>query len=165
LASERRCPGADQAITNLGNEDKNLPFSFFSFGQFQKRLRVQFLVASVEFACVDEKSARKHWEKLSKASADLASTDYAFPYLAQSKLNPDAGKEKLASALEMVNGALASAAPDRRGLLLYHKGLLLLAGGEARDAETTFTAGAAAGTGFVRYLNLDVLRTLAKPHF
>jgi hypothetical protein len=165
LGATRPCPSADQAITNLGYEDKNVPFSFYGFGQFMKRLRAQFLVAGVEFACVDEKSARKHWDKLSKASADLASVDYAFPYLAQAKLNPDAAKEKLASALENVHRALAAAAPDRRGLLLYHQGLLLQATGETLDAVASFTTGAAAATGFVRYLNLDVLRTLAKPHF
>ena len=165
LAASRPCPAADQAITNLGYEDKNLAFSFNGFGQFMKRLRVQFLIATVEFTCVDEKSARKHFEKLSKASADVASLDYAFPYLALVKLNPDAAKEKVAAALETVNRSLASAAPDRRGLLLYHQGLLLLAAGETSDATASFTAGAAAATGFVHYLNLDVLRTLAKPHF
>ncbi|HMC62406.1 MAG TPA: hypothetical protein VKJ01_24635, partial [Candidatus Solibacter sp.] len=134
LAAARACPSADQAITNLGYEDKNVPFSFFGFGSFQKRPRVQFLVGNVEFACVDEKSARKRWEKVSKAGADLASVDYAFPYLAVSKLNPEGGKEKLASALETVNRALVSAGPDRRGVLFYHQGLLRLAMGDTAEA-------------------------------
>jgi hypothetical protein len=165
LAAARSCPAADQAITNLGYEDKHVPFSFFGFGSFQKRPRVQFLVANVELACVDEKSARKRWEKVSKTSADLSSVDYAFPYLALARLNPEAGKDKVATALETVNQGLASASPDRRGVLFYHQGLLRLAVGDKAQAAASFSAGAQASTGFVRYVNLDMLRSLAKPQF
>jgi len=165
LAAARSCPSADQAISNLGYEDKSVPFSFFGFGSFQKRPRVQFLVAHAEFACVDEKSARKRWERVSKATADLSSVDYAFPYLALARLNPETGKDKLASALEAVNKGLASASPERRGALLYHQGLLRLAIGETAEAAASFWEGARVATGFVRYLNLDMLRSLARPQF
>jgi hypothetical protein len=165
LAAARACPAADQAITNLGYEDKSVPFSFFGFGSFQKRPRVQFLVGSVEFSCVDEKSARKRWEKVSKAGADLSSVDYAFPYLALAGLNPEAAKEKVAAALEAVNRGLAAAGSGRRGVLFYHQGLLRLATGEKADAAASFSEGAKVSTGLVRYLNLDMLRGLAKPQF
>jgi len=165
LAAARACPQADQAITNLGYEDRNLPFTFFGFGQFQKRPRVQFLIANVEFSCVDEKAARKRWEKVSKASADPSSVDYAFPYLALAWQNPAAAKDKAGAALDTVNKALASAAGQGRGVLFYHQGLLLRAMGETAGAVASFSAGASASTGLVRYLNLDMLRSLGKPQF
>jgi hypothetical protein len=165
LAAARACPAADQAITNLGYEDKSVPFSFFGFGSFQKRPRVQFLVGSVEFSCVDEKSARKRWEKVSKAGTDLSSVDYAFPYLALARLNPEAAKDKVAAALEAVNRGLAAAGSDRRGVLFYHQGLLRLATGEKADAAASFSEGAKVSAGLVRYLNLDMLRSLARPQF
>lgn len=165
LVTTHACPSADQAITNLGYEDKNVPFSFYGFGALQKRPRVQFLIGSVEFACGDEKAARKRWDKVSKTSVDLASVDYVFPYLALAKLNPEAGREKEAAALQVVNQGLAAASPDLRGLLLYHQGMLRLALGQKAEAARSFSDGVKVSTGFARYLNLAVMRSLAKPQF
>jgi hypothetical protein len=160
LVTSHQCPQADRGITNLGYEDKNLPFSFIGFGPFAKRLRVQYLLGTVEAACVDEKSARKRWEKVAKASADMASTDYPYPYLAMAKLNPEGAPDKIGGALEAVNRALASANPDQRPLLLYHQGMLRVAMGQSHDAGASFSEGARTSTGIVRYLNLDALRGL-----
>ena len=162
LAAARKCPQADDGITNLGHEDKNIPFTFYGFGAFLKRLRTQFLIATVEFSCVGEKAARKRWEKVSKGTADLSSTDYAYPYLALVRLDPEGAKARVAAALAAVKTALASAKPEQRGLLLYHQGLLLTAVGQTNEAISSLVEGAAASSGMLRYLNLEVGRTLEK---
>ena len=157
---------ADVGITNLEDENKSLPFTFFGFGAYAKRLRTQYLIGAVEFACVDEKSARRRWERVAKGTADLASADYAFPYLALSRLNPTTAKQKAALALETVRKALAGAAAgEARSMLLYHQGLLYLAMDRTEEATASFREGGGASNGIARYLNLSVLRTLAEPQF
>ncbi|MGO9256743.1 MAG: hypothetical protein ACLQU1_10635 [Bryobacteraceae bacterium] len=165
LAATHQCAPADNAITNLGAEDKSLPFTFFGFGAYARRLRTQYLIGAVEFACVDQKAARKRWEKVAKGTADLASADYAFPYLALSRLNPTTAKEKAALAMETVRKALAGAAAgEARSMLLYHQGLLYLAMDRPEEAAGSFREGGGSN-GIARYLNLSVLRTLGEPHF
>jgi hypothetical protein len=156
----RQCPQADRGITNLGYEDKNLPFTFYGFGALLKRPRVQYLVGGVELACVDEKSARKRWEKVSKSPAPLESTDFAYPLLALMRLDSLAAAPKLAAALDAVRRALSAAKGEQRGLLLYHQGLLLAAAGNALEAEASFTEGAGIASEMVRYLNLEALHRL-----
>jgi len=60
---------------------------------------------------------------------------------------------------------LAAARPEERGLLLYHQGLLLWAMGQPREAGPSFTEGAGASTGMVRYLNVVAQRTLGSATF
>jgi hypothetical protein len=165
LAAAGNCAAADQGITTLGYDDKNLPFTFKGFGAFMKRLRFQYLVGTVELKCGEANLARKHIEKVAKATADISSPDYAYPVLAIAMLDPTAGKAKAASALKLVAQALETAQPTGRGVLFYSRGLLQLAMGEMEDASDSFRAGAQASAGMLRYLNLEAWRTMEDTQF
>ena len=160
LASARQCPGVIKSLTNLDAEDKSLPFTFNGFGSFTKGVRFQYWLGVVEFACVDETSARKRWERLTKANPEIASTDYAYSYMALARLDANEGKIKARTALGFLQRQLA-ASPEYQGALLYNQGLLQMIAGRKDDAAASFRAGAAAGPpGMAEYLNLDALRML-----
>jgi len=99
---------------------------------------------------------------VSKSNADLKSAEYAIPYLALAKLDPDRAKDKAAAALETVTTALAAATPESRGVLFYHRGLLLSVLGQNDAAAASLWDGVHATTGVLQYLNLDMLKTLAQ---
>jgi Flp pilus assembly protein TadD len=160
LAAAHQCAAADQGITTLGYEDKSLPFTFRGFGAFTKRARFQYQLGLVEAACLDEKSARRRWERVAKAHTAPGSTDFAYPYLAAAKVNP-AAAANAKPALEEVQRALATAGTDTRGALLYSQGLLLQLGQRTDEAVQSFREGlSAAPQGMVQYLNAGALRTL-----
>src|ERR1019366_1323100 len=161
LAAAKQCAAAIQGLTNLEAEDKSLPFTSHGFGSFTRGIRVQYWVAVVEFACVDQNAARKRWEVLAKASPEIASTDHAFPFMALAKLDPAEGKIKARKDLEFLQRQLGRAAPEYQGALLYSQGLLQMIAGRNGDAAASFRAGAAAGPpGMVEYLNLEAIRML-----
>jgi tetratricopeptide (TPR) repeat protein len=99
MAAAGQCPAAIQGLGNLDAEDKTLPFTFGGFGSIIKGVRFQYWLGVVEFACVDENAARKRWERLAKTSPEMASTDYAYSYMALAKLDPSEGKIKARTAL------------------------------------------------------------------
>ena len=161
MAAAGQCPAVIQGLGNLDAEDKTLPFTFSGFGSFTKGVRFQYWLGVVEFACVDENAARKRWERLAKASPEIASTDYAYSYMALAKLDPSEGKIKARTALGFLQRQLATPAPEHQGALLYNQGLLQMIAGRKDDAAASFRAGAAAATpGMVEYLNLDAIRML-----
>uniref|UniRef100_Q01PP1 DUF5107 domain-containing protein n=1 Tax=Solibacter usitatus (strain Ellin6076) TaxID=234267 RepID=Q01PP1_SOLUE len=160
LAAARQCQQADNGITTLGYEDKNLPFTFNGFGGFTKGARFQYHLGLVEAACVDEKEARKRFEKVSRMRAPMTSPDFAYAYMALAKLGPVGD---LGSVARQLDGALAAARPDDVPALQYNKGLLLVITGNKEAAAAAFRQGAAsAPPGMLRYLNQSALRTLAK---
>lgn len=159
-ADAGQCAAADRGITTLGYEDKSLPFTFTGFGAFVKTARFQYQLGLVEAACVDEKEARKRWEKVSKMRAGIASPDFAYSYMALAKLGPVGG---LGIVVQQVEAGLAAARPEDLPGLLYNKGLLLLVLGNKADAEAAFRQGAAkAPAGMLRYLNSKALRAIAR---
>lgn len=95
-------------------------------------------------------------------SAVADTPDYAFPALAAVKLRePDSGARLKAASTE-IEKALAGAAPDARGTLLYSQGLLLRASGRKAEAEAAFAAGSKApDRGWSQYLNLLAMRETA----
>jgi hypothetical protein len=148
-----------QAIAALDAEDSSLPFTAGGFAGLTKGARIQYLLAEVEFACADQTAARARWEKVSKADAGIASTDYAFPTLALAKLEPDVGKARSRTALVFLGRQVGSAARGHQGALLYSQGLLQLVTGKNADAMSSFRSGADAGPpGMVEYLNLVAIR-------
>jgi tetratricopeptide (TPR) repeat protein len=160
LAAARQCPAVAQGLTNLDAEDKNLPFTFDGFGSFLIGIRFQYWLGVVEFACVDETTARNRWEKLSKANPEIASTDYAYSYMALAKLDANEARIQTRKALGFLERQLA-ASPEHRGVLLYNQGLLQMIAGHKDEAAVSFRAGAAAGpAGMTEYLNLDGIRML-----
>ena len=160
MAAARQCPAVMQGLNNLDAEDKNLPFTFSGFGSFTKGIRFQYWLGVVEFACVDETSARKRWEKLTRANPEIASPDYAYSYMALARLDANEGKIKARTALGFLQRQLA-ASPEYQGVLLYNQGLLQMIAGRKDDAAASFRAGAAAGPpGMAEYLNLDAIRML-----
>ena len=104
---------------------------------------------------------------MSKASPEIGSPDYAYPFLALVRLNAPGASEKAAAALETVKKALAGGQEDAsRAVLLYNQGLLQLVLGKKEEAAVSFRTGAdASPNGMLRYLNLDVLRTIDNPQF
>jgi len=161
MAAARQCGPVVQGLGTLDAEDKSLPFTSGGFGNFIKGVRFQYWVGVAEFACVDEKSARKRWEILAKASPEIASTDYAYSYMALARLDPADGKIKARTALAFLQRQLAAATPEHQGPLLYNQGLLQMIAGRKDEAAASFRAGAAAATsGMVEYLNLDAIRML-----
>jgi tetratricopeptide (TPR) repeat protein len=161
MAAARQCAPVVQGLGSVDAEDKSLPFTFGGLGNFTKSIRLQYWVGVAEFACVDENSARKRWETLSKASPEIASTDYAYTFMALAKLDPAEGKIKARSALGFLQRQLATGAPEHQGVLLYNQGLLQMIAGRKDDAAASFRAGAAAASsGMLEYLNLDAIRML-----
>jgi hypothetical protein len=161
MAAARQCAPVIQGLGSLDAEDKSLPFTSGGFGSFTRGIRFQYWVGVAEFACVDENSARKRWEKLSKASPEIASTDYAYTYMALAKLDPAEGKIKARTALGFLQRQLAAATQEFQGVLLYNQGLLQMLAGRTDDAVASFRAGATApSSGMVEYLNLDAVRML-----
>ena len=165
LAAARKCADVDQGITAIGDDDKNLPFTFYGFGSSVRRLRTQYLLAAVEAACVDAKSGRKRWERVSKSRSPIDSTDFAFPYLALAKIDPDAARKRASEVLAEVLNALAAAPPEKRALLLYHRGLLTLVLGETSTAKLYFQEAGGMATGILQYLNLEMLRAVDSRRF
>jgi hypothetical protein len=150
-----------QGLGNLDAEDKALPFTFSGFGSFTKGVRFQYWLGVVEFACVDENAARKRWERLAKASPEIASTDYAYSYMALAKLDPSEGKIKARTALGFLQRQLATPAPEHQGALLYNQGLLQMIAGRKEDAKSSFHRRCiCAPPSMVEYLNLDAIRML-----
>ena len=98
----------DQGITNIEAEDKRLPFTFNGFGAFTKGARFQYLLGELELACVDEKAARKRWEKVSKMDAAITSADYAYPFLALERLEPEVGKARARKALGFLGNQIGA---------------------------------------------------------
>jgi tetratricopeptide (TPR) repeat protein len=161
MAAAGQCAPVVQGLGSLDAEDKSLPFTFSGFGSFTKGIRFQYWLGVVEFACVDENTARKRWERLAKASPEIASTDYAYSYMALAKLDPSEGKIKARTALGFLQRQLATPTQEHQGVLLYNQGLLQMIAGRKDDATASFRAGAAAATpGMVEYLNLDAIRML-----
>jgi hypothetical protein len=161
MAETKQCAGAVQGIGNLEARDTRLPFTLSGFGNFTKGARFQYLLGVVEFACVDQNAARKRWETVSKADADIASTDYAYPFLALAKLDPTVGVARSRKALDFLGKQMGSAATGVQGALLYSQGLLQAAIGKRSEAQSSLRAGAEAGpAGMVEYLNLEAIRAL-----
>jgi len=161
MAETKQCAGAVQGIANLEAQDTRLPFTSGGFGNFTKGARFQYLLGVVEFACVDQNAARKRWETVSKADAGIASTDYAYPFLALAKLDPTVGVARSRKALDFLGKQMGSAAAGVQGTLLYSQGLLQAAVGKRSEAQSSLHAGAEAGpAGMVEYLNLEAIRAL-----
>ncbi len=163
-AKVRQCGGVDQAITNLDEENKALPFTFSGLGGFMKGLRFQYFLGVVEAACVGPKEGRKRWEKLSKANPEIASPEYAYPVLAQWRLDEAEAKSRATKALVFVQRQLAApTAAGSKGALLHSQGVLLKILGRREEALASFRAGVEAGpAGMVEFLNLDAIRLMDK---
>ena len=161
LAAARQCAAAAQAMGNLDAEDKSLPFTSGGFAGLTRGLRVQYWLGVVEASCVDQSAARKRWEAIANASAEIASTDHAYPYAARAKLDAAEGAAQARKALGFLQRQLGGALPEYQGRLLYSQGVLQTIAGRKDEAAASFHAGAEAGpAGMVEYLNLEALRVL-----
>uniref|UniRef100_Q02B52 Tetratricopeptide TPR_2 repeat protein n=1 Tax=Solibacter usitatus (strain Ellin6076) TaxID=234267 RepID=Q02B52_SOLUE len=160
-AAAKQCGGAAQSIANLGVADKQLPFTAGGFDALIGGARVQYLLGVVEFTCGDQQAARTRWDRVSKADAGIASTDYAYPILALAKLEPAVATARSRTAMGFLARQLGSAAPAHLGALQYSQGLLQALTGKQADAMSSFRSGAEAGpAGMVEYLNLEAIRAL-----
>jgi tetratricopeptide (TPR) repeat protein len=157
LAAARNCQAVEQLLTNIGAYDKNLPFTFHPFNSLMKGARFHYYLAEAESVC-DEKEGRKHFEKVSRMKADMSSADFAFPFLAATRLS---APSRVSAALEDVQRYLQTANGPVRGALYFNEGLLMLIVGKRRDAVDCFRSGGkASAPGMVRYLNALALHSL-----
>jgi len=123
------CAALIGQLDHLGGEDPDLAFTLNGFNGFMNAPHFQYYSAMLEAACGEEKSAKKHWAKLGKASAPLSSPEYVYPLMAAWRANPEEAKPKIAAALASVQAALPG---DSR--LLFFEGMLLRANGQAQEA-------------------------------
>jgi tetratricopeptide (TPR) repeat protein len=133
-ANPDKCPEALHGRDVLGDEDKNLPFTFHGFGNFMKAAHFQYYLAMVEANCQEQKSARKRWERVSKMKESLPSAEFAFPLLAALKIHAADAKPRIAAALESVRGALSSADQETKPSLVYLEAMLLHMSGNDGEA-------------------------------
>jgi hypothetical protein len=146
-ARDGRCQLFPMAIDDLGSEDRGLPFTFASFDAFIKTPRVQFLLGVAEWQCGARKQAQKRWAKVAKATPPITSSDFAFPVLAATMLNPDDAGHIVQPVLEKLR--VSGVEPTER---LYSEALLLQATGRVQDAEQRFREGLSSQSAFWRYL-------------
>jgi tetratricopeptide (TPR) repeat protein len=154
LLSGRRCGEALAGVDTIGSENKSLPFTLYGFDEWIKGARFQYYLGAVEAGCGDEKSARRRWSKVAKMTPALTSADAVFPLVAAQNLASKGKVAGLQPLLEKITQALSNADPDSKGVLLYSKGILLLAQGDEATALLAFQDGAAAPDHEMsRYLN------------
>ncbi len=162
LARARKCTEALTGLLQLGNEDTNLAFTLYGFGRFTKLAHFQYLSATLEADCHDEKDARKHLAKVTKMSEPLPSPEFVFPLLAAVRLDPTADRSAIAAALDTVRAALAKADPVTRPSLIYVQAMLLRASGKNPEAMALLQTAAKSGDTLVQYLALtEMARTPA----
>jgi tetratricopeptide (TPR) repeat protein len=148
--SARTCEAAMKGMELLGDEDRELPFTFRGFKPILKSARTQFYLASVVAACQGEKAARGSWAKIAKSSREVGSADFAWPAIAASRVLPASeARQTLEAALEQVRRADVRAGA---GVLAYSEGLLLRALGRNGDAAAKLADAASAGGPTLRYL-------------
>jgi hypothetical protein len=161
FTADRQCQEAGQLLTTLGAEDKSLPFTLHPFHDLMKGARFQYLLGEAEAACVDDKTARKRFERVAKMKADPVSADFAYPYLAAVRVQ---SKVDVSNFLTSFQVWLQTAPPASRPTLLYNQGMLLLLTGRKREAMDSFLLGRkAAPTGMLQYLNALALRNAERP--
>jgi hypothetical protein len=159
LAAAKQCAAAAQGLGSLEAPDPSLPFTAQAIGALAKSVRLQYWLGMVEFACVDQSAARTRWEKLTKASPEISSADYAYTFLALWRLNPAEGVTQARKALGFLERQMGKALPEHQGKLLHSEGVLQAILGKKQEAAASFRAGAEAGpAGMIEYLNLDAIR-------
>lgn len=133
-ASAGRCSDMADRLDRLGEEDRNLPFTFHGFRDFMKAPHFQYYLANIEESCRDNKNARKRWTKISAMNASLPSPEFVFPLLAGWRLNAEGAVPRLAAGLESVRAALANAQGASRLPLMFAEAVLLRVQGESKRA-------------------------------
>ena len=161
LTAQGQCQNAGQLLTTIGAEDKSLPFTLHPFHDLMKGARFQYLLGEAEAVCVDDKAAKKRFERVAKMKADPASADFAYPYLAAVRIQ---SKVDVSNFLTSFPVWLQTAPPASRPALLYNHGMLLLLAGRKREAMDSFLLGQrAAPPGMLQYLNALALRNAERP--
>jgi tetratricopeptide (TPR) repeat protein len=146
----RTCETAMKNTELLGDEDRELPFTFHGFSTILKSARTQFYLASVVAACQGEKAGRKAWAKVAKSNREAGSADFAWQAIAASRVLPAGeAKQTLEAALEQVRRADVKAGA---GVPAYSEGLLLRALGRNGEAGVKLADAASAGAPTLRYL-------------
>jgi PA14 domain len=141
-------------LETLGDEDKNLPFTFYGFSSFMKSAHFQYNLGIVESICGAGKAAQKRWGKLSRSSEPIDSADYVYPYLSAKSLGESNAGARIDAALQALKKA---ARDDSRPVLMFTQGALLIAAGKSEDGEALLRKSLRDGDSFVQYLSLTVL--------
>jgi tetratricopeptide (TPR) repeat protein len=145
--------GCAEVAARIGSfiaEDRDLPFTSQGFGDIAGQLRVQFYLGLAERLCGDTQAAERRWTRIAKVRASSSTTDFPFPVLAATLVDPAGAQRTLEAALESVR---TGGGPSEKGLRLYVEGMLLRAAGRDQDAAARFREGAAEPGAYARYLN------------
>jgi hypothetical protein len=155
-----KCNEAVPGLDTLGDEDKNLGFTFNTFGSLMKAPHFQFYKGAIAFACGDQKDARKTWSKLSKPGDSIMSADDVFPYLALLNLGGADAKQRIAAAIGTLKSRLSAADPAAD--LIYAQGMLLVASGAREEGSALLEQSSKASNPMVQYLSLVALRDIPR---
>jgi tetratricopeptide (TPR) repeat protein len=153
LMADHKCGEALPRVETIGNEDQSLPFTLYGFDEWMKGARFQYYLGAIEAGCGDQRAARRRWAKVAKMNAPVSSPDFAFPLVAAQNLASKGRGPDAQPLIDKADAALAQTDADK-GVLLYSKGILLLANGDEQKAFAAFQQGAdAGGAGMSHYLN------------
>ncbi len=141
------CENVLKDVGTLGDEDKNLPFTFHGFGGYMKAAHFQYYLGIAEANCQDQKSARRRWARVSKMKETLPSVEFVFPLLASARIDPGEVSTRAEASLQTVSAALKKADAGARAPLLYLAGMLLhITGQDAEAADKLREAAESAAT-------------------
>ena len=155
-----QCPGVLDALTKLGGEDANLPFTFGGFAPFMKAAHFQYYEGVVEAACGNAAAARNRWARIAKQNEGLPSPEFVFPQLASAVTN--GGGAILGTMLELVQATAPAENSPSAPAYLYVEGMLLEGLGRPKEAEERLVNASRTATDpFLRYLAEVGLREMA----
>jgi tetratricopeptide (TPR) repeat protein len=158
-AAAKNCADVEARLSHLGSADQKLPLTTQALQPLTSGARYQYFLGAVESLCGMTKEAHAAWTKVAKTTPAVDSPDFAFSTIAAQNL---AGKNSKSvdtrGPLDKVGAALAAAKDDSKGVLLYSKGILLLAAGDEHGAVQAFADGVKAPDhNLSHYLNQGAL--------
>jgi hypothetical protein len=131
LSDSRKCDAIDDRIELLGDEDTAIGFTLYGFGRFKSAAHFQYYLGVIEANCGRTKQANNRWSKVAKLKESPASPDFAYPFLAASRMGAAGAKDSTTRALKTFEAAGDSGNADVRTL---NHGLLLRAAGQSAPA-------------------------------
>lgn len=150
LSEAGKCERIDDRVETLGlNEDRDIEFTLYGFGQFMRTAHFQYYLGVVEANCGLAKQANRYWSKAAKMKESAASPDFAYPILAASQLNPAEAKPLIAEAMKSTE----SAGGTDPGVRMLNQAVLLRASGQEGVALAQFSKAVQGSQEiFVKYL-------------
>jgi hypothetical protein len=150
LSDAGKCQGMDDRVEALGlNDDRDIEFTLYGFGQFIRAAHFQYYLGVVEANCGLTRQANRYWSRAAKMREPASSPDFAYPALADFRLNAAGAKAQATEAMR----TLESAGGTDPGVRILNRAVLLRALGQEGAALAQFTKAAQESKEmFVQYL-------------